>query len=153
MLFIGIDPALRSGAVGCIDHHGAYIGGFEIQTMLDDRIDPLALRRGFIDLIDKRDAMFCIEDVFVRSGQGMSSSAKFMRACGSIEATAHLMNMPVLRVFPQKWKKAMGLTSEKEDSLVMARDLWPSAPLARKKDNNLAEAILLAEFARRNYLD
>jgi hypothetical protein len=31
----------------------------------------------------------------------------------------------------------------------MARELWPNAPLTRQKDNGRAEALLIAEWARK----
>jgi hypothetical protein len=52
-------------------------------------------------------------------------------------------------VTPQKWKKDMGLTSDKDLSLAMARELWPTAPLSRKMDNGRAEALLMAEWLRK----
>jgi crossover junction endodeoxyribonuclease RuvC len=52
-------------------------------------------------------------------------------------------------VRPRAWKKDMGLTADKDESLSMARELWPDAPLARKKDNGRAEALLIAEWLRR----
>ena len=45
------------------------------------------------------------------------------------------------------WKGYFGI-SDKDDSLDMARMFWPEAPLKRKKDNNLAEALLIAEYWR-----
>jgi hypothetical protein len=55
----------------------------------------------------------------------------------------------VIYVTPQAWKKAMNLTSIKEDSLVAARLAFPQAILKLKKDHGKAEALLLADYARR----
>jgi hypothetical protein len=52
-------------------------------------------------------------------------------------------------VTPQKWKKDLKLDSDKNKSLALARELWPLAPLERKKDNGRAEALLMAEWLRR----
>ena len=53
-------------------------------------------------------------------------------------------------VKPPVWKRAMGLTGkDKEWSRLMAQRLWPNAPLCRKKDDGRAEAMLLAEWSRR----
>ena len=62
------------------------------------------------------------------------------------------INCPWMLVTPQKWKKELGLTSDKDLSLNMARELWPDAPLARKMDNGRAEALLMAEWLRRGEL-
>jgi hypothetical protein len=53
---------------------------------------------------------------------------------------------------PRVWKRDMGLTANKADSLTMARRLWPEAPLKRSKDNGRAEALLLAEWLKQAYL-
>jgi len=62
------------------------------------------------------------------------------------------INCPWMLVTPQKWKKEMGLTADKNESLEMARKLWPNAPLTRKMDNGRAEALLMAEWLRRGEL-
>ena len=51
-------------------------------------------------------------------------------------------------VRPQVWKKHFHLTSDKGEALDIARMLWPEAPLKRKKDINIAEALLIAEYWR-----
>jgi crossover junction endodeoxyribonuclease RuvC len=78
-----------------------------------------------------------------------SSSFKFGVAFGGAIALAERFNCPWHMVTPQTWKKALKLSSDKQQSLDLARELWPSAPLARKKDNGRAEALLLAEWLRR----
>jgi hypothetical protein len=70
-------------------------------------------------------------------------------AYGAAIAILERINCPWHLVTPQKWKKDMGLTSDKNESLTMARELWPNAPLTRKMDNGRAEALLMAEWARR----
>ena len=71
------------------------------------------------------------------------------RSYGAAIAIMERINCPWHMVTPQKWKKDMGLTSDKNESLTMARELWPITPLARKKDNGRAEALLMAEWLRR----
>jgi hypothetical protein len=43
----------------------------------------------------------------------------------------------------------MKLTSDKEQSLITARLMFPQAILKLKKDHGKAEALLIAEYARR----
>jgi hypothetical protein len=49
-------------------------------------------------------------------------------------------------VSPSKWKKALEVSS-KEDSLKAIKDLYPLLKM-RKKDHNLAEAILIALYGK-----
>jgi hypothetical protein len=50
---------------------------------------------------------------------------------------------------PAQWKAAMGLGKDKEANRAKAIGMFPKAPLARKKDHNRAEAVLLAEYLKR----
>lgn len=55
-------------------------------------------------------------------------------------------------VHPQRWKKELGLLkTDKEASLVLARELYPDLRdrLKFKKDHNRAEALLIMEFGKR----
>ena len=150
-VWIGIDPGLRSGAIASIDHHGMFIAADDIKAD-GDKIDVKALKEQIYRITIPGDTyVICIEHVGVRPGQGISSSGKFMRAFGAIEATAALLCDRVEMVLPQAWKKTMGVTAEKEKSLAMARNLFPNAMLKLKKHHGRAEALLIAEYARRMF--
>lgn len=147
MVFVGIDPGF-SGAWGIVDHHGRYVScgdmhndSYRIQT----RMVLAELRQG----IDRQDCMVVVEQVHAMPKQGVSSTFKFGVAFGAALAMADAVTPSVVLVTPNVWKRKMGLTGDKKDSLEMARELWSIAPLARQKDNGRAEALLLAEFLRR----
>jgi hypothetical protein len=56
----------------------------------------------------------------------------------------------VEEVDPQDWKRDFQLINkDKEDARAKAMQMWPKAPLTRKKDHGRAEALLLAECLRR----
>ena len=55
---------------------------------------------------------------------------------------------------PKTWKKEFGLNSDKESSIAVCKRLFPEVSLKRtercKKDHDgMAEALLMAEYARR----
>lgn len=61
---------------------------------------------------------------------------------GKVEFNAmHIIN-------PQAWKKVFGLKSDKDESIACALRLYPGAKpyLARKRDHNRAEAILIGHW-------
>ena len=149
MVHIGIDPGLRTGAAAAIDHNGKVLGCIDIPS-IDDRIDVISLNTLLRQMIPAGDD-FCItiEDVGVMPGQGISSTGRFMRAAGAIETVGVLMAKKVQMVRPQAWKKALAVTADKETSLALARELFPAASLVRKKDHGRAEALLIAEYSRR----
>jgi crossover junction endodeoxyribonuclease RuvC len=151
MIWIGIDPGLRSGAIASIDHNGGFVAADDIKAD-GDKIDVKALKEQIYRITVAGDSYaICIEHVGVRPGQGISSSGKFMRAFGAIEAVAALLSDRVDMVLPQAWKKIMGVKADKEQSLIMARNLFPDAMLKLKKHHGRAEALLIAEYARRTF--
>lgn len=149
-LYLGIDPGF-SGAWGLIDHNGKYQS---CGDMLNNGKHILSryVHAEISQAIDRQDIQGVIESVHSMPGQGVSSSFKFGMAFGMAIAIMERINCPWSLVTPQKWKKEMGLTSDKNESLEMARKLWPNAPLARKMDNGRAEALLMAEWLRQGEL-
>jgi crossover junction endodeoxyribonuclease RuvC len=150
-LYCGIDPGAVSGAWAVIDHNGKYWSCGDISNV-NGRINTLDFKAELVQALDRQDVEFCLESVHAFSGQGVSSTFKFGRAVGAIDAVCEAFRSPVHYVTPQKWKKLLNLDSDKNKSLELARSLWPNAPLSRKKDNNRAEALLLAEYLRREQL-
>jgi len=147
-LYIAVDPGLVSGAWGAIDHNGAFVACGDIANN-GERVLPRMLKIAFQDVIRNsgNDAEFVIESVFVRPGQGIASTGKFMRATGTIEAVVDLLLYPYEYVTPQKWKKHHGLIgTEKKASLELARTKWPTAPLKLAKHHGRADALLMAEW-------
>lgn len=152
MIYIGIDPGANSGAWGAIDHNGAYIGCGDIEGN-GTRIYPRMLKVALQDAIKRGQdgASIAIEQVGVMPGQGISSSGKFMRATGAIEATVDLLLYPYEFVTPQKWKKYFDLIKkDKKASLELARSKWESAPLKLMKHHGRAEALLIALWLLEN---
>jgi crossover junction endodeoxyribonuclease RuvC len=94
------------------------------------------------------DMEVAIELVGSMPKQGVASTFKFGMAYGATIALAERTRCPFHFVTPRVWKKALALDSDKKRSLSVARELWPTAPLARVKDNGRAEALLIAEWLR-----
>lgn len=147
MIYIGIDPGF-SGAWGIVDHHGRYVSCGDMHNdgyRLNTRMIVAELRQA----IDMQDCVVVVEQVHSMPKQGVSSTFKFGMSYGAALAIADRIVSEITLVTPQMWKRKMGLTGDKSDSLEMARGLWLNAPLARQKDNGRAEALLLAEFLRK----
>lgn len=148
MLYLGIDPGF-TGAWGMINHHGEYVScGDMIHN--DKWIAAGEVYKQICSAKNGDDVMAVVEAVHAMPKQGVSSSFKFGVAYGAAIAIAEKSGHWE-SVQPRVWKKDMGLTADKKDSLKMARNLWPDSPLGRIKDNGRAEALLLAEWLRRSY--
>lgn len=149
---LGIDPG--TDAFGCILQPRASLASGMRWQFLDvprrgdsDRPDPCVLR----DWIRKFVPTRCyFESVGPMPKQGISSTSKFMRATGYLEATVLCCDVPMILVTPQKWKTYYEVPkgSDKEYSRQLALQLFPElAPLlARKKDHGRAEAALIAFY-------
>lgn len=146
MIYLGFDPGF-SGAWGMINHHGEYVGCGDMinngKHILTDEVMHEILKARMGDDIE-----VAIELVSSMPRQGVASTFKFGMAFGATIALAERLHCPFHFVTPRVWKKDLGLDSDKNHSLALARELWPDAPISRQKDNGRAEALLIAEWLR-----
>jgi crossover junction endodeoxyribonuclease RuvC len=87
-----------------------------------------------------------LERVASRPGQGVGSVFSFGDTYGAIRGVLGALGIPTYYVSPQTWKKCFKISS-KEDSLKAIKDLYPLLKM-RKKDHNIAEALLLALYGK-----
>ena len=143
-MIIGIDPGLDGGI--------AILNGSHIELL---ETVPTETKGGFIKRqVDAQklsnilrvypDAVCYLERVASRPGQGVGSVFSFGDTYGAIRGVLAALNIPTYMVAPQTWKKELKISS-KEDSLKATKDLYPLLKW-RKKDHNLAEAILIAMY-------
>jgi crossover junction endodeoxyribonuclease RuvC len=104
--------------------------------------------------IDKKDIKVVIEQVSAMPGQGVTSMFNFGQSYGILKGICSAMQLSMYFVRPAKWKKYFNLiNSEKDASRTRAIEIFPyySTQLSRKKDNNKADAILIASFYYETY--
>ena len=90
-----------------------------------------------------------IEKVSAMPGQGVTSMFNFGQSFGILKGICSAMQLPMDFVRPAKWKKYFNLiNSEKDASRTKAIEIFPyfSSNLAKKKDSNKADAILIASY-------
>ena len=73
---------------------------------------------------------------------------------GEIKGLCRLNNRQIKPLQPSIWKKHFHLTKDKEQSILLVRELYPGICLLRtgkskKPDDNLAEAVLIAYYIRK----
>jgi crossover junction endodeoxyribonuclease RuvC len=98
--------------------------------------------------------MCCLEKVGAMPGQGVTSMFNFGVSYGYIKGVLEANRIPYQEIPPQRWKKEFGLNSDKAASVEVCRKLFPdvnllATPRCRKPHDGMAEALLLAEYARR----
>ena len=148
MIIVGIDPG-NNGGIALL-RHGQLIYADHL-PIVGKTLSGHLLNNWFADIEPDTPAMVVVEQVHAMPRQGVSSTFNFGKAVGIIEGVIAARGLPVTYVTPQKWKKAMGVTADKNSSRQLAINLWPTeADLFRRvKDADRAEAALIAEWYRR----
>ena len=155
MLIIGIDPGI-SGSI-CFLKDGRILDVVEMPTMTEGKKNKKQVNGSQIyneikdrtEKIDKNDIKVVIEQVSAMPGQGVTSMFNFGQSFGILKGICSAMQLPMYFVRPAKWKKYFNLiNSEKDASRTKAIEIFPyfSSNLAKKKDSNKADAILIASF-------
>ena len=160
MIIIGIDPGI-SGSI-CFFQDGKILEVIEMPTMTDGKknkrqVNGSQIFNEILKMIKKnenQDIRVVIEQVSAMPGQGVTSMFNFGQSFGILKGICSAMQLPVYFVRPAKWKKYFNLiNSEKDASRTRAIEIFPyfSAQLSKKKDNNKADAILIASFFYETY--
>lgn len=148
MLAIGIDPG-KSGALAVIytDENNE---PFRVKVV---PFEELTYRDILETCVDSR-VVCCVEKVGAMPGQGVVSMFNFGRNLGFIEGLLQANKIAYQLVPPQTWKKEFSLTGNKQASIDVCKRLFPdinllATPRSRKESDGMAEALLMAEYARR----
>ena len=155
MLIIGIDPGI-SGSI-CFFEDGKIIDVLEMPTMTEGKknkrqVNGAQIYNEILKRINKKEKhniRVIIEQVSAMPGQGVTSMFNFGQSFGILKGMCSAMQLPMYFVRPAKWKKYFNLINSKKDaSRTKAIEIFPyfSSNLARKKDSNKADAILIASY-------
>lgn len=155
---LGIDPGL-SGALAFYKPVGNSLSIFDMPTheitvngKLKRQLDLHELGR-IIDTMAADTTLALVEQVNAMPKQGVTSSFNFGFNAGCAQMAVIAFNIPIRLVTPQKWKKQMGLSSDKDASLREASRVMPKHaglwPL--KKHDGRAEAALLAFYGAKEH--
>ena len=153
MKIIGIDPGL-SGAIAILEDKKV-LKIFDMPVMSEGKknkrqINSALLVKILNENISKADEIsVVIEQVNAMPGQGVTSMFNFGQTFGAIKGICAALELPIFFVRPSKWKKHFELiNSSKDASRTKVIEMYPrlSAELAKKKDVNKSDAILIARF-------
>ena len=155
MIIIGIDPGI-AGAI-CFFSEGNVIDVIDMPTMAEGKKNKRQVngRQIFNEITSIKNKYSTIkisvvvEHVSAMPGQGVTSMFNFGQSFGVIKGICAAMELPIFYVRPVKWKKYFNLiNSEKDASRTKAIEMFPkiSDKLSKKKDNNKADAILIAQY-------
>ena len=155
MFIIGIDPGI-SGAI-CFFESDIIKDVIEMPVMADGKKNKRQINgpqivneiQKRIENIPKKNIFVVVEHVSAMPGQGVTSMFNFGQSFGVIKGICSALKLPIYFVRPVKWKKYFNLIkTDKEASRSKAIQIFPyiSSKISKKKDNNKADAILIASF-------
>ena len=153
MKIIGIDPGL-SGAIAILENNKV-LNLFNMPVMPEGKKNKRQLNSALlVDLLRENiastdEVSVVVEQVNAMPGQGVTSMFNFGQTFGAIKGICAALNLPIFFVRPSKWKKHFELiNSSKDSSRTKAIEMYPklSNQLAKKKDVNKSDAILIARF-------
>lgn len=144
---LAIDPGL-SGAVACLrlEQDDITVSVADMPVMAKgkrNQVNGAELAR----IVRELDPTICVvEQVGSMPGQGVASMFSFGHSLGVVHGIIAALELPMVTVTPQVWKKQFGLDKDKERARAKAIQLFPGScgALARKKDTGRAEALLIA---------
>lgn len=142
-MIIAVDPG-KTGAIAVVD--GPRLMDIVDMPVTDKQVDGFALAETINVLAMSFNAHAAvIERVSARPKQGVVSTFTFGEGYGIVQGVFAAFGMPVSFVRPQRWKKDLNITSDKNESRIMAQDLWPHNHdwFSRVKDDGRAEAALI----------
>jgi crossover junction endodeoxyribonuclease RuvC len=147
MIYVGIDPG-RKGSYCSITDNGIDAFPWDDVFFIQHMQSLLATGNGL---------MACVEKVSAFSGQGRGSIFTFGTEYGFIQGALQALGIPFQLVPSNVWKKSYSLIGkDKKASIDVCRKLFPElnllpTPKSRVPSDGLAEAALLALYAKRHF--
>ena len=153
MKIIGIDPGL-SGGIAVLENNKVK-NIFDMPVMAEGKKNKRQLNSAqLVKLLrdnysDQEEVLVVVEQVNAMPGQGVTSMFNFGQTFGAIKGICAALGLPIYFVRPAKWKKHFELiNSSKDASRTKTIEMYPSLSndLAKKKDVNKSDAILIAKY-------
>ena len=142
-LVLGVDPG-ASGGLALLDRAGR-LQFAEPMPVLRNAVPTVDVRQIGHLLTGHHDVFAYVERAQAMPRQGVSSSFAYGVIFGSILTALADLGIGYELVSASAWKRALGLTSDKAQSLDRVRQIYPALALKRK-DDGLAEAVLIARY-------
>jgi len=148
VITIGVDVG-KKGAAAILSEKGKILDIIEFSKHTEPEIAHL-LNKSFLNNIE--DYFAYIEKVHSSPQMGVTSSFSFGKSFGFIIGCLTALQIPFEFVTPQKWQKSLGCLSKGDKNITKqkAQQLFPNSPVTIT--HNIADALLIAEFGRKERL-
>lgn len=150
MIYIGIDPGKKGAVAWMLPNRLPKVVAWD-----DERFVSIMRELGNENNVEGDRCIAAVEKVGARPGQGTVSMFSFGQSYGFILGVLTAFGIGYQLVPPSVWKREFGLLhTDKQSSVDVAKRLFPSVNLmptdrCRKESDGMAEALLIAEYARR----
>lgn len=158
MLVLGLDPGVQ-GAFALLGDDGVILPD-DLPVHLAQH-GQRAIKRHELDLHSLRLVLqqhvithAYVERVTARPGQGVTGVFRFGEAFGLLTGLLVGLSVPLTFIAPKIWQRAHGVGPSPDAARQRAVQLYPQVALqlARKRDCNRADALLIADYSRRQLL-
>ena len=148
MIFVGIDPGL-TGGIAIINEQQIEVYPYTPEKLIN-------ICKNFVN--SNSSVLVAVEKVHAMPKQGVSSTFNFGMGFGRILGILEALNISYELVTPQSWKRYIGVTHNKQTSIKKAQFLYPDVsllptPRCRVPNDGMAEALLIAHYAKSMYKD
>lgn len=142
-IYIGIDPGINGG-IATINNN--FVQAYKMPQTIRDLWELIHEIKSTAEL-ENYSITAALESVWSSPQMGVKSAFTFGNGFGHLEMALTALGVPYERVRPAMWQKAMGCMTkgDKNVSKRRAQELFP----AIKVTHAIADALLIAEFARR----
>lgn len=155
-IIVGIDPGYQ-GALAFLDSNTGqlHVEDMPLVQTAQGKTDLNLFRLGTILRPETDDRCIAvIERVHAMPKQGIASAFRFGEGFGAIRMAVTGHGYEIHYVTPGTWKKYFRLSRNKDVSRGLASERFPAAAdlFVRKKDNDRAEAALMALYGKEELL-
>jgi len=140
--FMGIDPGVSGGIALITSSKSKAVAMPKTEADIFEAISSLIAETAL--------PVFCaLEKVHAMPKQGVSSTFTFGKNYGFLRASLIALKIPFDDVPPQRWQKALSCLSKGNKNVTKqkAQQLFPQLKITHA----IADALLLAEYAKRSY--
>ncbi len=145
-MILGIDPGL-SGGLALVSLRGALVAA-EAMPVLRNAVATIDVRAlsGFLRAASGAEILGYVERAQAMPRQGVSSAFSYGVLFGSVLTAIASEGIGYELVSPARWKRDLGLSADKRESVDRVRQLYPGFEIKNREDG-IAEAILIARWA------
>ncbi len=147
MIICGIDPG-QTGALAFISSDGISLYDMPVSARIHGKGQEVTGAELASLLLEYRPDRVMLEVVAAMPKQGVSSVFRFGESYGIVKGVVQALQIPLIGVTPQKWKKQAGLLGmDKDVARTMAIQHHPelSDQLCLKKHGGRADALWIAK--------